>query len=219
MSTAAAKADVAVAGDAAPKKGKKKLIIIIAAVLLLVLLGGGGAVFMMKKKAAEAAAAAAEEDGGDGEAPVAAAKKHKEGDKHPPVFVALEPFVVNLADKESDRFAQIGVTLEVEDAKFAEEMKAYLPAIRNGILMVLAHKTSQQLLQREGKLALAKEIMREAALPMGIDVGDDEEAAPEHAAKVDEEDADAPKSKKKKSKKAAVHNPVKNVLFSNFIVQ
>jgi flagellar FliL protein len=221
MSTAAAKADAAVAGDAAPKKGKKKLIIIIAAVLLLVLLGGGGAMFMMKKKAAEAAAAAAEEDG-DGEPSAAADKQHKgkEHDKHAPTFVALEPFVVNLADKESDRFAQIGVTLEVDDAKFAEEMKAYLPAIRNGILMVLAHKTSQQLLMREGKVALAKEIMREAVLPMGIEVGDDEDAAPEQAAKDDEEDADKPKSKKKKkSKKAAVHNPVKNVLFSNFIVQ
>lgn len=219
MSTAAAKADAAVAGDAAPKKGKKKLIIIVAAVLLLALLGGGGAMFMMKKKAAEAAAAAAEEEEGDGEPSAAAGKKHagKEGDKHAPTFVALDPFVVNLADKESDRFAQIGVTLEVEDAKFAEEMKAYLPAIRNGILMVLAHKTSQQLLMREGKVALAKEIMREAVLPMGIEVGDDEEAAPEHA-KDDEVDADRPKSKKKR-KKAAVHNPVKNVLFSNFIVQ
>jgi len=213
MSTAAATADDAVAGDVAPKKGKKKLIIIIVAVLLIALLGGGGAMFMMKKKAA-AAAAAAEEDG-DGEAAPAADKKH---DKHAPTFVALDPFVVNLADKESDRFAQIGVTLEVDDAKFAEEMKAYLPAIRNGILMVLAHKTSQQLLMREGKVALAKEIMREAVLPMGIEVSGEDDAA-DPVAKDDEEDADSPKKKKKKGKKAAVHNPIKSVLFSNFIVQ
>jgi len=214
MSTAAAKVDAAVAGDVAPKKGKKKLIIIVAAALLVALLGGGGAMFMMKKKAAEAAAAA--EEDGDGEAAAPAAKKHDDH-AHAPTFVALEPFVVNLADKESDRFAQIGVTLEVDDAKFAEEMKAYLPAIRNGILMVLAHKTSQQLLQREGKLALAKEIMREAVLPMGIEVGAEDEAEDPPAAK-DDEESDKPKGKKKK-KKAAVHNPVKSVLFSNFIVQ
>ena len=222
MSTATAHADDAVAGDAVPKKGKKKLIIIIAAALLVVLLGGGGAVFMMKKKAAAAAAAAAEE--GDDAGSVAEEKPKDSHDKHPPIFVPLEPFVVNLADKEADRYAQIGITLEVEDPKFAEEMKAYMPAIRNGILMVLAHKTSAQLLQREGKLALATEIMREAVLPMGIVVGDDSadadaDAAPPKGDDADA-DADAPKKKPKKHKKpAGVENPVKHVLFSNFIVQ
>jgi flagellar protein FliL len=217
MSTAAAKADDVVAGDAVPKKGKKKLIIIVAAVLLIALLGGGGTVFMMKKKAA-AAAAAAEEDGEGEEASVAASQeKRKDHAKNPPTFVALEPFVVNLADKETDRFAQIGITLEVEDAKFAEEMKVYMPAIRNGILMVLAHKTSATLLSRDGKLALAREIMREAVLPLGIEVGADDEAAPVAAVKPSEDDEDAPKPKKRK--KAAVHNPVKHVHFSNFIVQ
>ncbi|MEO8154824.1 MAG: flagellar basal body-associated FliL family protein [Rhizobacter sp.] len=219
MSTAAAHADEPVAGDVVPKKGKKKLIIIIAAVLLLALAGGGAGVYVMKKKAAAAAAAA--EEGDDDSAAVAAAEKaREEHHKHPPTFVPLEPFVVNLADKEADRFAQIGVTLEVEDAKFAEEMKAYMPAIRNGILMVLAHKTSQQLLQREGKIALAREIMHEAVLPMGIEASDEEEpeAAPAAAAKEgDDEDADAEKPKKRK--KASVHNPVKHVHFSNFIVQ
>jgi flagellar FliL protein len=213
MSTAAATVD---AGDAAPKKGKKKLIIIIAAVLLLAMLGGGAAVYMKKKAAA--AAAAAEEGDEDSSAP---AEKAHNDHKQVPTFVPLEPFVVNLADRETDRFAQVGVTLEVDDAKFAEEMKAYMPAIRSGILMVLAHKTSAQLLSPEGKVALAREIMRESVLPMGIEAGDEEEVAPaRRAAKSEEEDedSDAPKAKKKK-KRAAVHNPVKRVHFSNFIVQ
>jgi flagellar FliL protein len=213
------KAAAATADDAgaveAPKKGKKKLIIILAAVLLLVLGAGGAAVVVMKKKAA-AEAAAAEEDGEEAAPGAQAAAKSKHDPKHPPVFVALEPFVVNLADKESDRYAQIGVTLEVDDAKFAEDMKAYMPAIRNGILMVLAHKTSAQLLRREGKIALAKEIMREAALPMGIEISDDDEA--EAAPAKESDDEDAPKKSKRK-KKAAVHNPIKAVNFSNFIVQ
>ena len=205
MSTAAATADV---GDA-PKKGKKKLIIILAAVLLLVLGGGGAAVMVMKKKAA---AAAAEEDEDE---PAAVVEKRKDHAKHPPTFVALDPFVVNLADKETDRFAQIGITLEVEDPKFAEEMKAYMPAIRNGILMVLAHKTSAQLLSRDGKVALAREIMREAVLPLGIEVSEDDEAEP--APRRSDDDEDQPKRKKRK--KASTPNPVKHVHFSNFIVQ
>ena len=99
MSAAAAPATA----EAPPKKGKKKLIIILAAVLLLAGIGGGVAVYMMKKKAAEAAAAeaASEEGEGAGDAHAKhAPKKEKKGDAHaPPVFVPLEPFTVNLADK------------------------------------------------------------------------------------------------------------------------
>ena len=185
---------------AAPKRGgSKKLIIIIAAVLVLVLVGGGAAVMLLKKKPPA-------EDGEDGaettEAP-AKAKAHAKSD-HPPTFVPLDPFTVNLADKDVDRFAQIGITLEVEDPKFAEQIKAYMPAIRSNVLMVLAHKTAAELLTREGKEKLAKDIMRESVRPMGIELDDETEGA-----------ASAPKKKKKK----AVESPVTQVLFSNFIVQ
>ncbi len=187
---------------AAPKGGgSKKLIIILAAVLLLVLVGGGAAFMLLKKKPAE--------DGEDGEAVEAPvkAKAHAKSD-HPPTFVPLDPFTVNLADKDVDRFAQIGVTLQVEDPKFADQIKAYMPAIRSNVLMVLSHKTAGELLTREGKEKLAKEIMRESVRPMGIELDDEDE----------EEPADAPKKKKKK-KKVHVESPVTQVLFSNFIVQ
>ena len=206
MSAAAAPA-AADAAAAAPAKGKKKLIIIIAAALLVVAAGGGGAVFYMKKKAAEAAAAA-EADGEDGASP-----KHRKDAKHdashPPAFLPLDPFIVNLADKEVDRYAQIGITLELDDGKTADTLKAYMPAIRNGILMVLAHKSSAELLERKGKEALAAEIMREVVKPLGIETDEPE---------AEEENADA-KPKKKKKKKAEVELPVKHVHFSNFIIQ
>lgn len=211
MSTATAEIDAAAAS---PKKGKKKLIVIIAAVLVLASIGGGGAVFMMKKNAAAAAAAAeADEDGEEGAetAAPAHAEKKKHDSKHPPTFVPLDPFVVNLADKDAERYAQIGVTLEVDDPKFADELKAYMPAIRNGILMTLSHKTSQELLSLEGKVALSKEIMRDAVRPLGIEpVAEDEGEA---------EDEDGQAKKKKKKKAAGKHSPVTNVHFSNFIVQ
>ena len=228
MSTAAAPAVPAETADAPPKSGKKKkLIIILAAVLVLVLAGGGATMYWLKKKAADAAAAVeAGDDQGDAKTAHAAAKG---GRRTPPSFLPLDPFVVNLADREADRFAQIGITLEVDDAKFAEEMKAYMPAIRNGILMVLAHKTSQQLLERSGKEALAAEIMREAVRPMGIQI----EAEPEPAEAIskakdakDAKDADVadaadkptPKPKRK-AKPPAEHNPVNKVHFSSFIIQ
>lgn len=196
----------AAAADAPPPaKGKKKLIIIIAAVAVVLAGGGGGAVFMMKKKAAAEAEA---EEGGDGKAPAKAAAKHDP--KAVPVFVPLEPFTVNLADRDAERFAQVGITLEVDDAKTGDQMKAYMPAIRNNILMVLAHKTSAQILGSEGKTKLAGELQRAASRALGVEVDEPEEE--EEAA------ADAPKKKKKK-KKADVALPVVAVHFSNFIVQ
>lgn len=208
---AAATAD----GAPPPAKGKKKLIIIVAAVLLVLGIAGGGAVFLMKKKAAAAAAAEAEDD-----APAATHAAAKHDPAHPPTFVPLEPFVVNLADKDADRYAQIGITLEIEDAKFADQLKAYMPAIRNGILMVLAGKTSAELLDRAGKLALADEIMRETVKPLGIELDEPEPVAKPKGKAADEDTAadEAPKKKPKK-KKPAVENPVKHVHFSNFIIQ
>ncbi|CAH0350176.1 flagellar basal body-associated protein FliL [Aquabacterium sp. CECT 9606] len=218
----AASAAVPAEGDA-PKKGPKKLIIIIAAVLLLVVIGGGAAVFVMKKNAAAAAAAAAE--GEDGEATESSshakeAPKAKHGkDEHaaPPAFVPLDPFIVNLADKETERFAQIGLTLQVDDPKVAEEIKTYMPAIRNSVLMILSHKTSDQLLTQEGKEKLAEQIRRDAARAMGyeIDEPEDEEAAAQEAT---DEDT-APKKKKKKKKKVEQYNPIVKVNYANFIVQ
>ena len=205
-------------GDA-PKKGPKKLIIIIAAVVLLLVVGGGGAAFfMMKKKAADAAAAAAE-DGGDGAAEEEHAKPtgHTK-DEHaaPPSFVPLDPFIVNLADKDAERFGQIGITLQVDDPKLAEQFKVYMPAIRNAILMILSHKSSEELLTQEGKEKLAVEIRREAARAMGYEV---EEAEDLEAAAEPEEEDPPKKKKKKKKKKVVIYNPIVHVHYSNFIIQ
>ena len=211
MSAAAPTVD---AGAVAPvKKGKKKLIIIIAAVVLLLVVAGGAALFILKKKAHT-------EEGAE-DAPMAEAAHGSKPDlKHPPTFLPLDPFVVNLSDKEVDRYAQVGITLEVEDAKFADAMKAFMPAIRNGILMILSHKTSRELLDRAGKEQLAGEILRESARTMGIEVEEPEVADDKHAAKTEGDDDEKPRAKaKKKAKKVVEPNPIKHVHFSNFIVQ
>jgi flagellar FliL protein len=197
----------AAAADAVevPKKGGKKLVLILAIVGLLLAVAGGGAVFVMKRNAA--AAAAAEEEGDEPAAEHAPARK-KDAHAAPPTFLPLEPFVVNLADREQERYAQIGITLQVDDPQVAEQLKAYMPAIRNGVLMILAHKTSSELLDREGKLKLADEIMRESVRPLGIELDDDTQAAEAHDAKP-----------AKKKRKAPAHNPVEHVHFSSFIIQ
>ncbi|WP_374661094.1 flagellar basal body-associated protein FliL [Inhella sp.] len=197
MATAAPEAAAAPAGG-----GKKKLIMIIAIVLVLVLVGGGAAVMLLKKKPAEG------EEGEDGEEPAHKVEVATPKPGTPPVYLPVDPFTVNLADRDVDRFAQVQVSLEVVDQKTADMLKNYMPSIRNGVLMVLSHKTAVELLTREGKEKLQKEIQAEAVRPLGFEVDLSEEA---------EEEVDAPKKKKKKKKPMAL--PVTAVLFSQFIVQ
>ncbi|CAN5172265.1 hypothetical protein BH11PSE9_BH11PSE9_24420 [soil metagenome] len=208
-----AAAPTANAGAAPAKKGKKKLIIIVGVLLLVLAIAGGAAVMLMKNKAH-----AADADGEEGAAP-AEHKSVKIDPKHAPSYLPLDAFVVNLADKEADRYAQIGITLEIDDAKTAETMKLYMPGIRSAILMILSHKTSADLLSAEGKESLAAEIMRESVRPIGIDIDPPEADEDGKAKSKDSADDEAPKKKSKKKKKAEEHNPVQHVLFSNFIIQ
>jgi len=211
MATAAPEVVDAPASAPAAKGNKKKLIVIGVAVLLLVAIGGGAA-WYLKKKAAHAEEANAEADAG------ATGPALKQPDpSHPPVFLPLDNFVVNLADREGERFAQIGVTLEIEDAKAAELLKLYMPAIRNGILMVIAHKSSTELLDRAGKELLAAEIRREAVRPLGIDLEMPVRGqSPGKAATDTEPEGEHAKPAKEHTQPAS---PVKQVHFSTFIIQ
>jgi flagellar FliL protein len=214
MSAAAAETVVEDVEATVPTKlgKKKKLIILVAAAVLLAGGAGGGAMVWKKKRAAAAAAVAAAEAAANGteveaDEPVVHAAR-KEEHKGPPAFLPLDPFVVNLADRESDRFAQIGITLELSDPKFADQIRAYMPAIRNGVLLVLAHKSSQELLSRNGKEKLANEIMREAVRPLGIELEGDESDA-----------KNADKDEEKGTKTPIEDSPVRHVHFSSFIIQ
>lgn len=188
---------------ATPDKSKKKLVIIIGVVLAVLVLGGGGAAWFLASRSQ------AESD--EGSAPAA----HKETAKVAPTFLPLENMVVNLADPGGDRFAQIGITLELDDAKTAEQVKLYLPAIRSGILMLVSQRDSNELLQREGKEKLATDILREVSRPLGYSVPTARERERARAAERDEE-ADGEDDR---PRRRVERNPVRRVLFSSFIIQ
>jgi len=212
MSDAADKED-------APKKkgGKKGLIIAVAAVLLL---GAGGAGYWFFGRAHS------EEDE---EAALAKAEEKRLAAR---VFVTLEPFIVNLADRESERYAQIAVVLEVEGKEVETKLTAKMPAVRNEVLLLISSKLANQLTTREGKEALAKEIALSAARPLGwkppVEEDEEDEDAPPAKVKTKDggEKGEKGKSKSKdaKAKKKVVKappppNPVANVHFASFIVQ
>ncbi|MDO9158541.1 MAG: flagellar basal body-associated FliL family protein [Burkholderiaceae bacterium] len=177
-------------------KSKKMLIIIVAVVLLVVLIGGGAAFFLLKKKDTD------EEAGGDKPAP---AVVHKKPDpKAPPTYLPMDNMVVNLADPGGGRFAQVGITLKLDDAKTADTVKAFMPSIRNAVLLEISKRTSDELLAIEGKESLTRAIIREVSAQLGYEVED--------------EDADDGKPTKKR-RVALPPSPVQAVLFSSFIVQ
>jgi flagellar FliL protein len=184
-------------GGEKPPAKSKKMLIIIGAVVAVLALGGGGAFWYISKQRAAAAAA---EDGGEEPAKAAG----KDGHAVPPAYLPMDNMVINLADPGGDRVAQIGVTLVVADEHAATSVKAFLPTIRSGVLMLISQKTAVELLTPEGKDALAKAILREASLPFG---GGEDEPSTEAA------------GGKKKKKAAHAEYPVTAVLFSSFIVQ
>lgn len=185
-------------GAPAPAKSKKMLIVIAVLIVVVLLVGIGGYIFISKRNAA------ADEDG-DGPTVSRAAPPGKP--KAPPVYLPLDPMVVNLADIGGDKVAQVGITLEVVDAKASDTVKAYLPTIRSSVLLLISQKTAEELLKPEGKEQLASDILRKAAVPFGGDEDDEMEAEPTDT------------KKKKTKRKVIVEYPVVGVLFSSFIVQ
>ncbi|MBS0609399.1 MAG: flagellar basal body-associated FliL family protein [Comamonadaceae bacterium] len=184
---------------AAPAKSKK-LIIIVAALALLLVAGGAAAWLLLAKR----------HGGDEEEAPAHAAQAAPS--KTPPTFLPMENMVVNLADPGGDRFAQVGITLELADAKTAELIKTYMPSIRSAVLLLVSQRGTDELLTRDGKEKLAVDIRREVSRPLGFTVPKPRKR-PVKREPDDEDEDDAP------PRARVDNNPVRQVLFSNFIIQ
>ncbi len=133
--------------EAKPKSTKKLIIIASAAVLLLG--GGGGAAWYLLKPAAN-------------EAP-----KPVKVESAPPVFMEMETFTVNLA---GDRILQAGITLQVKEAKDSEQLKLYLPQVKNRLLLLLSSKSIEELQSPAGKETLATDIATSLRQPYAKDL-------------------------------------------------
>ncbi|SIR61004.1 flagellar FliL protein [Aromatoleum tolulyticum] len=169
----------------APKRSKKLLILLIAAVLVVALLAVAvvGLLLMKKSQSADAA--------GDEAPAVAAVDLNK-----PPTFVPMDPFVVNLAPAEGERYLQVVMALRVADAKTGENLKAFMPEIRHQINLLLSSKLPSELSTMEGREALAGEILRRTNGVLGT-----------------------PPAKAGDGKSVPAAGPIQAVLFNSFIIQ
>ena len=172
-------------------KSRKKLAWIL--VLLLVLsAGGGGAWFYFEQLKGETQEVESEES---------------KLSKAPKLYFPLDPMVINLADLGGERFAQVGITFQIREAKSADDVKKMLPTLRSAILMTLSQKTSEEMLSRNGKEKLAIDILAEVGRVFGVKP----EAAQTEEVKPSKSEKQAPKTQ--------VINPVLEVLFSSLIIQ
>lgn len=146
--------------EEAPAQGgkKKKTLLIIIAVLVLLAAGGGAAYwFLVKQKHADKEGEPTEEQ-----------KAEEAAKAKPPVFITLDPFTVNLLSEASDRYLQVGIDLKVSGADVSDKIKAHLPEIRNGVLLLLTSKRVEDLASAEGKNLLREEIRDAVNRPIGF---------------------------------------------------
>ncbi len=136
------------ATEAAPAKagsGKKMMVLGLVGVLLLG--GGGGAAWFLM--------------GGENEEEGKHAKETK-GEAHSeetgPVM-ALDPFLLNLADRDEVRFLKVSIKLELDRPEENTDFQNKVPAIRDALLVLLSSKESQLLRTVNGKRRIREEIM------------------------------------------------------------
>ena len=138
------------------KKSRKKLILVLIAVLLLAGGGGGAAWYFI----GDVPAAPAEPGAADEAKPEVKAEPAQ-----PPVYVALDPFTVNLAQETGEQFLQAAVTIQVADQGQVDLIKLYMPLVRSRLLLLLSSKKASEISTLEGKKNLSTEITAQLATP------------------------------------------------------
>ena len=202
------------AAVAEAKKKKKKLFMFIGLAVLLVLISVGATFFIVSKMMGSKNADAEDESAEVSEAEVVVA---------PAIYYPLKPnFTVNYDVNGRQRFLQAELTLMYRDPAVLKTLELHMPAVRNGLVMLLSSQAFEELQTLEGK-----EKLRAAALATVQDIINKETAALAAKSKDKEEDAeedeekDTKKSKgKSKDKKAPPPEPnIEQVLFTQFVMQ
>ncbi len=168
---------------APPKKKRRKMLVpIIIIATLLVVSGSAGFFYFQragaatKSRAEERKAKAAEREtnkemDGEGKSSETAAADNTNSiepfdDSGVQQVVELQPFIVNLADKDAARYLRLTVSLGIGESAEGEGKgkpnTLFTTRVRNAMLGVLTSKTSDEVRSPEGKALLSKELVRAA---------------------------------------------------------
>jgi len=142
------------------KGGKKKLIIFL--LIFLIIAGAGGF-------AAYKFLIAGKQEENSEEKKAEKVVKEVNAVEQLGIMYDLGTFVVNLSDKDADRYLKITVVLELESDQVRMEVEKRLPQIKDAITTLLLTKTSEEIKTAEGMELLKEEIIKRvnAILPLG----------------------------------------------------
>ncbi len=84
------------------------------------------------------------------------------------VLVALDPFVLNLA--EQGRFLKMSVQLEMNDESYQQAVNVRIPLLRDATITLMSSKSADSVSSPEGKFQLKDELLLRANQVMGRDV-------------------------------------------------
>ncbi|MET0355315.1 MAG: flagellar basal body-associated FliL family protein [Cellvibrio sp.] len=207
--------DQAPADDAAvaeAKKKKKKLFMFIGLAILLVLISVGATFFIVSKMMAKNSDSEEEAESSEAVEEVVAA---------PAIYYPLKPnFTVNYDVNGRQRFLQAELTLMYRDPAVLKTLELHMPAVRNGLVMLLSSQVFDELQTVEGK-----EKLRASALTTIQELINKEAAAAAEKSKEkdgeseDEEEEKKGKSKSKDKKAKPPEPNIEQVLFTQFVMQ
>lgn len=147
---------------AVPQKKKRTFVWIVAGAAFLVAAGVGG---LLLRDYLRPPQVVASDDAGRG----AQEEKGKEGiESKVKSMMNLDPFIVNLADTDANRFVKLTLRLGLDEPGLGEEFDknpVIVAAARDKIISILTTKTSDQILTPEGKDKLRTEV-RDAVNPV-----------------------------------------------------
>jgi flagellar protein FliL len=140
-----------------PEKKKFPVMIVVIVLAVVLVLGGAAAGYFMfigpKMKASGK------------EGPVKEMKHEQvkskgssEGEGSSGPLKQLDPFIVNLADAQGQRYLKAVMQLEVDNPSVDGEIQSKLPQIRDEILMILSNKTFDDVSTTAGKHMIKREI-------------------------------------------------------------
>jgi flagellar FliL protein len=143
----------ATAEPAAAPAAKSKLPLIAGAVAVLVLAGAGWyfGMHLPAKKQAE------QESEQSVEKRLMKQLETKKANK-PPVFIAMDEFLVNLPGKGGEHYLQTKLVLRTADNTTEKRITDFLPLVRDRVLAVLSSRTVDEMATVEGKDRMAKDI-------------------------------------------------------------
>lgn len=151
--------------EAPAKSGKGKLVVLLLIVLIVLLMAAVGLLgfLLLKKKGGDSHE---EPKAAEAQAPPAAAAPAAPAAPppvvvdpgKPPVFVTLDPIVVNLAPGEGERYLQVAIVLRIADQKFDAALKQFMPEIQHRVNLLLSSKLPSELATPKGREVLAMDI-------------------------------------------------------------